>query len=554
MRSLVAAGVAGLLLLAAPPLSAPAAADSRPADSRAADSRTADSRTADSPVADPSTVDSHVADSRTADSGTANSRTADPNFVDSRTAESHVADSRTADSRTADSRTADAPAAVAHRGAAPVIAVMPFRDLSAARAPVGEALRETVTADLKGVPGVRVVERAAIDRVVAEQKLDDKKRDLDAIASVRVGTLIGASLIVAGAYQRVGGDVRLTARIIDVATGELRGSAKVDGAADELLRLQDALAASLFKSAGLPAPAVQRFVARARPKVPYRAFELYGDAVTAADESERRKLLQQAIAAAPQLSYAVRDLAALQERMDAYSVAANQKFSEREQLLLSRADDHHRPNVDRAQAARQLLTELMAARRFHTLASVVLRPTYGKLDGLAEPAAYARFVALSGLRDWENALRAGEAYLRALPTGEHYREIESRMHDIVETRKKREARRAEYAADLAEKRGSMPRDAAHQLEWDWAPCIAARWNSQVNELMLDGCSAFAARYRDDARPEAREHVLAARMFVILALAERGDFARARPMAEALMRDSDTWDEELRKAMSEWPTD
>jgi TolB-like protein len=435
-----------------------------------------------------------------------------------------------------------------------VIAVMPFRDLSAARAPVGEALRETVTADLKEVPGVRVVERAAIERVIGEQNLESKQRELDAIASVRVGTLLGAGLIVAGAYQRVGDVVRLTARFIDVASGELRGSAKIDGAADQLLRLQDRLAVALLRSAKLPAPVVQRFVGRARPSVPYRAFELYGDAVATRDEGERRRLLQQAVAAGPQFSYAVHDLESLQQRMRGYSETASVKLGEREQLLWARADDRKRSNVDRAQAARQLLAELATARRFHALAEIALRLTYGKLDGVAEPAAYQRFVALDGLHQWEAALQAGEAYLRALPTGEHFRAVETRMHEIVETRRKREARRAEYAADVAEKRAGMVRDARHEVEWDWAPCVAARWNSQLNELMLDNCSAFLAAYRSDPREDAKKHVLAARMFVILALAERGDFEHARPLAEALLADSDDWDEELRKVMSEWPTD
>jgi TolB-like protein len=435
-----------------------------------------------------------------------------------------------------------------------VVAVMPFRDLSAARAPVGEALRETVTADLKDVPGLRVVERAAIDRVIVEQNLGAKKRDLDAISSVRVGTLLGASMIVAGAYQRAGSDLRLTARFIDVASGEIRGSAKVDGSADELLQLQDQLAAALLRSANLPAPIVQRFVKRARPKVPYHAFELYGDAVQTTDDAERRQLLQQAIAAAPQLTYAVRDLEALQGRMSGYSATANAKLGEREQQLWARADDHRRPSSERAQAARQLLDELATARRYHALADVALRLVNGKLDGVAEPAAYQRFVALDGLHQWDSALQAGEAYLQALPTGEHFRSVETRMHTIVETRRKREARRGEYAADIAEKRQGMVRDAKHQVEYDWAPCVAARWNSQLNELMLDNCSAFLAAYLHDSRPEAQDHVLAARMFVILALAERGDFAHARPLADKLLADSDKWDQELRQVMSEWPTD
>jgi hypothetical protein len=72
--------------------------------------------------------------------------------------------------------------------------------------------------------------------------------------------------------------------------------------------------------------------------------------------------------------------------------------------------------------------------------------------------------------------------------------------------------------------------------------------------MLDNCSAFVAAYAKDPRPDVRQNVTAARFFVVLALAERGDFARARPLAEALLADSDAWDEDLRKLMATWPTD
>jgi hypothetical protein len=70
---------------------------------------------------------------------------------------------------------------------------------------------------------------------------------------------------------------------------------------------------------------------------------------------------------------------------EGYSDAACEKLSEREQLLSAPADDSNRPNDDRAQAARQLLDQLLAARRSHALARIGLRPTYTKLAGLTEP-------------------------------------------------------------------------------------------------------------------------------------------------------------------------
>ena len=443
--------------------------------------------------------------------------------------------------------------AAAATASEPVVAVMPFRDLAAARAPVGEAIRETLTVDLKET-GVRVVERGAIDRAIAEQNLEDKKRDLPPVGAVRLGTLVGATWIVTGAYQRAGGDVRLTARIVDVATGELRGSAKVDGAADELLALQDKLASSLFASAGLPAGKVQKLTRRARPKVPYRALELYGDAVQAPDDKKKRDLLQQAVAAAPQFSYAVHDLEALQQRMAGYAAVASQKLDERERTLIARADDGKRSAAERGQAAEEALDSLLTARRFHTLVDVSARWRKSALPGLAERAAAAQFRALDGLHQFARALAAGEAYLRDFPTGKVYPYVEARMHEIVETQKKREARRGEYASDLAEHRQRTPNTPEHKADYDYAPCICARWNSQLNELMLDNCSAFAAAYKKDPRADVQENVTAARFFVILALAERGDFDKARPLAESLLADSDKWDEDLRKLMASWPTD
>ncbi|MGZ3405530.1 MAG: hypothetical protein ACXVAN_03735, partial [Polyangia bacterium] len=60
-------------------------------------------------------------------------------------------------------------AAAAHAAPAPTVAVMPFVDLSGRGNSVGEAIRETVTSDLRAVPGLRVVERARLDELLGEQ-------------------------------------------------------------------------------------------------------------------------------------------------------------------------------------------------------------------------------------------------------------------------------------------------------------------------------------------------------------------------------------------------
>ncbi len=427
----------------------------------------------------------------------------------------------------------------------PAVAVMPFRDLSGKSGAVGEAIRETVTSDLKEVPGLRVIERASIDQVIHEQKLQARMTDLDAIATVRVGTLVGASLIVAGAYQRSNANVRLTARFVQVETGEIVGTAKVDGPERELFSLEDQITGQLLESAGLKP--------RPRPKRPklrsWKTIELYGDAVVEPDGPKKQELLQLALGEDPEFVYAARDLAELQQRMSGYAKVSSARLQKEEGELLQRASDARLPAAERARLAGQLFDALAAARRYHSLADVATRLSERKES--RENAAWQLFRARDGLHSFDLALQAGEHYLKEFPTGLHFREVESRMHEIVETRRKRDARRAEYQSDLAEKRqGLRP----NTPDWDYAPCIAARWNNQVNELMLASCTAFLEKHRNDPGSDAREHLTAARFFIILALAEEGDFAHARPLADKLIADSDDWDEELRKLIASWPTD
>lgn len=201
--------------------------------------------------------------------------------------------------------------------ALPTVAVMPFRDLTATpRGSIGEAIRETLTSDLREVHGMKVIERSFIDRVLAEQNLQAARSDLDPLSTVKVGKLLGASLMVAGAYQRAASTVRITARFVKVETGEIVGSAKVDGPATDFLRVQDRVTAELLKSLGIERAQVQRVVARTRPKLKsLRPVELYGDAVVEPNDLKRRELLLAAVSEEPAFAYAARDLDALEKRL-----------------------------------------------------------------------------------------------------------------------------------------------------------------------------------------------------------------------------------------------
>jgi TolB-like protein len=405
------------------------------------------------------------------------------------------------------------------------IAVMPFRALNAPKW-LEAGIAETMIADLRRSK-MAVVERGQLDKALAELAL----KEVDPAGAVKVGKLVGARTIVVGAVQGAGGQLRLTARFIQVETAVVEEAASATGPVERIFALQDELLARLL---GKPRP-LRKVTAQT-----VKAYEIYSQALVASADDEKAFLLAQSVKIDPAFVYAADDLSALQRRMAEYWRAATAKMGEREKALLQRAQNHKLSADERQRNGRELLETLAAARRWHTLAALTL--------DLGEESAFRKFQALDKLHRNDQALQAGEQILKNFPTGLRYREVETRMHEIIEQKKKLASRRAEYEADLRDKRAGLRAG----VEYDYAPCIATRWNSQVGDLMLENCTKYLEQHGRDA--DAQEHAVAARFFVVLALDAKGEFARARPLAETLLADSHEWDEELRKLMSEWPTD
>ena len=101
------------------------------------------------------------------------------------------------------------------------LAVLPFDDLGAsgddpADVDLGRAITDTVAARLADLPAVTIV---ASDE--------------------------GAAWVIGGGIQRIGGLVRVTARVIDTASGAVIRAVKVDGTLENLAELRDRVAAAV---------------------------------------------------------------------------------------------------------------------------------------------------------------------------------------------------------------------------------------------------------------------------------------------------------------------
>lgn len=131
----------------------------------------------------------------------------------------------------------------AHPAAAGAIAVLDFANVTGDTdaAWLAAGIAETVAADLRRLGGFRVVDR---------WRVADAARRTDGSLAM-VAAALGVPLAVVGSFQRRGEQVRITARIVNVESGEALADAKVDGPIEQIFALQDRIVAAFAPGLGL---------------------------------------------------------------------------------------------------------------------------------------------------------------------------------------------------------------------------------------------------------------------------------------------------------------
>ena len=147
----------------------------------------------------------------------------------------------------------------------PMLAVLDFENVSGdgALSWLSSGIAETVTNDL------RVAMPRIIDRVRVMEAVTQSGRELSALRRV-----LGIDRAVVGSFQRAGERLRITARIIDVASGECLADAKADGPLDQVFDLQDRIVSQFTDAlgAGKPGPAERRHYRETSSLEAYQAF------------------------------------------------------------------------------------------------------------------------------------------------------------------------------------------------------------------------------------------------------------------------------------------
>jgi TolB-like protein len=133
-------------------------------------------------------------------------------------------------------RTVEPAALVSTRAAS--IAVLPFADMSAGgdQAYLGDGVAEEILNILAGVDGLQVAARTSS---FAFRENDDVRE---------IGGRLNVAHILEGSVRRAGGEVRVTAQLIDTSTGFHLWSETYDRELDDLFAVQDEIAAAIAEA------------------------------------------------------------------------------------------------------------------------------------------------------------------------------------------------------------------------------------------------------------------------------------------------------------------
>lgn len=186
---------------------------------------------------------------------------------------------------------------VAQEDTRPTLAVLPFVNsaigaANAELAPLSKGIADLLITDLGQNPGIRVVERENIQRLLDEQRLAQDGRVDDATAA-RIGKLLGAKHMVTGSFiTDRSGKMVVTLKSIDSETGRIEWTHRGEGKTDEFLDLMTKV--GVAANAGLKLPALtpqarqtSETRAETQRRVPFQAVMLYSRALSAQDAGRR---------------------------------------------------------------------------------------------------------------------------------------------------------------------------------------------------------------------------------------------------------------------------
>jgi TolB-like protein len=167
---------------------------------------------------------------------------------------------------------------------------------------LSKGLPDFLITEMSSNSAIRVVERDQVQKLIDEQKLVGAGQ-VDRESAVKVGKLLGAQHMIFGGFMAdPKGNFRIDARAVNVETGAIEFTDRVQDRSENVLALVSQLASRLNAGLKLPvsptrtgdagAVGPQQAGSPTATKLPMRAAVLYGKALDMADKGDKARAVE----------------------------------------------------------------------------------------------------------------------------------------------------------------------------------------------------------------------------------------------------------------------
>ena len=154
-----------------------------------------------------------------------------------------------------------------------------------------KGLADMLISDLSKVKMLNVIERARLEELLKEQKLNNSK-EFDPATASKVGKLLGVQYILTGSFFDMLGSMRIDARIIDVETGKIIKSEGIDGATNTFFDLEKKLVVKIAGGLNVDLAVEKTNIASSKEtSLSYETSLLFSDGLEQMDKGETSKAI-----------------------------------------------------------------------------------------------------------------------------------------------------------------------------------------------------------------------------------------------------------------------
>jgi len=324
---------------------------------------------------------------------------------------------------------------------------------------LGRGLADMLITDLSQLSSLRLVERSRLADVLAELELASTPF-VDPATAASLGQGLGAELIVTGSFVTVDPEMRIDARVVDVATAEVRFATSAIGPTAEFFLLEKELAMAIAAQAGAELSFREQARMGQAATESFQAFSAWSRSLEALDRGavdDARDELQRALAHDDGFTPALELLEQLTERLDEYGATRARLLDEQAVKVLARLDEIGATggpyeeivdvvdvvglslDVKRTRAGNVIASRLLD---MHLPESLQFELLPGKPLGVNEWALwwYTHTSLLLGKRP--EVLAYGEAFLDRYPTSMYASGVATHLRGLSERMRQEEAGRA----------------------------------------------------------------------------------------------------------------